>query len=198
MSENRMETILNNSSSFGKLNAILFFKASQIYFEIIYKDILSLFQPTEINSSLFDLKNMEMKEIDISVPQIQPQNSIMKIIFSKKMERIILECYNGCFIIEHLFKSDDIHSVSGYSVIEKYHNQNSNSILVIGYELSINIDHYEESLKENITDISLHPIVVAKNIGGKFEKNEYISDNNILNEQRIKPIREYLKAINIS
>ena len=198
MSENRMESILNNSSSFGKLNAILFFKASQIYFEIIYKDILSLFQPTEINSSLFDLKNMEMKEIDISVPQIQSQNSIMKIIFSKKIEKIILECYNGHFIIEHLFKSDEIHNVSGYSVIEKYHNQNSNSILVIGYELSINIDHYEESLKENITDISLHPIFVAKNIGGKFEINEYISNNSTVNEQKIKSIREYLKAINIS
>ena len=79
-----------------------------------------------------------MKEIDISIPQIYSQNSIIKIIFSRKMEKIILECYRGNIIIEHLLKTEDIKIVNGYSIIEKYYNQNNNSILVIGYELSIN------------------------------------------------------------
>lgn len=194
MLENRIESILNNSASFGKLNAILFFNASQTHFDIIYKDLLSLFQPVEINSSIFDLKNMEMKEIDISIPQIYSQNSIIKIIFSRKMEKIILECYRGNIIIEHLLKTEDIKIVNGYSIIEKYYNQNNNSILVIGYELSINIDSYEESLKEHITDNSLYPIFVAKNINGQFELNGYTSDNSKVNKQKVKHIQEYLKA----
>lgn len=195
MSENTIEFISNNSASFGKLNAILFFKASEIYFKIIYKDLLSLFQPTEIDGSLFDLKSMEMKEIDTSGNQIHSQNSITKIIFSKKTEKIILEYYNENFIIEHIFKSDDIKIVTGCSIIKKYHNQNNNSTLIIGYELSIDVNSFEESLKESIIDNSLHPIFIIKNIDKQFGTYSYISDNSMVNDQKLKLIHEYIKII---
>ena len=198
MLENRIETIVNSSNSFGKINVILYFKAPHIHIEIIYSDIIRLFKPDEVKGSLFDLNKMEMEDIEISTFLNQNNNSILRILFIKENEEIIVEYYKDQFIIEHLFRPKDIRFVDGYSLLSQYCKTKNNFILVIGYELSINIDSYNSSLKENLSDKSMHPIFLMKDNNGNHLTEEYISYTNKVNEQKIEIIREYLKLIGIS
>ena len=69
---------------------------------------------------------------------------------------------------------------------------------IIGYELSIDINFFEESLKESINDKSLHPIFIAKKINGEFEVNKYISNDGKVNEQKVKTLQEYLDLVGLS
>jgi hypothetical protein len=196
---NRIESILNSSTSFGKLNVILYFEVLQIYFEVIYKDIINLFKPDEVRCSLFDLDNMEMRDIEFAALSNQNNNSILRIVLIGEKEEIIIEYYQSQVIIEHLFRSDNINVLRGYSIIEKYKKEKQSSILVVGYELSIDINSFESSLRDNVSDKSLYPIVLVKSdINNNCLIEEFISDNSKVNEQKVEIMKEYLKLISIS
>ena len=188
MMANKIEFISNDSISFGKFNAILFFRDVQSYLQIVCDDIVNLFKPDEINWSLFDLDNLEMKEIG-GYPSSQASNSIIRAIFGKEAETIIVEYYNGQFIIENLCRYDNVQAIEGSSVISKYLREKMNSSLIIGYELSIHISSYSSSLEENSKDTSLHPIVVVKKINGAFEKEEYVSYVDAIVTQKLATIK---------
>lgn len=199
MSGNGIESIVNSSASFGKLNVILYFKALQNCFEVICKDVVNLFKPDEIRCSLFDLENMVMKDVEFSEFLSQKNNSILRIILIGGKEEIFIEYYQSQIIIEHLFRPDSIHILRSYSIIEKYRRKERSSVLVIGYELSIYINSFELSLKENLFDKSLHPIFVVKNdIDSNCLIEDYISDNSNVNKKKIEIISEYFKLIGVT
>jgi len=199
MLENRIENFLNSSDTFGKVNIILYIQTPQINLQIIYNDIIRQFKPDEIKCSLFNLDTMEMMNIDIPLFLIQKNtNSILRVVFVNKKEEIILEYYKEQFIIEHLFRPYNIQVVNGYSLIGKYRKENAGSLLVIGYELSININSYESSLMDIIADNSLYPIFMVKNNNDSYSIEEYGSDNSEMSQQKSQIIREYLKLIDVN
>lgn len=190
-----MNTIVNDPSSFGKLNAILYFKDIGLHCQLIYNDIIRLFEPNEIHHSLFHLDKIKMIDINISELANQYNNGIIRIIFIKQNEEIILECYKEHFIIEHLISPSYLQKTNGISLINKFKKEKANSVLVVGYELSINIDDFESSLKENIYDSSLHPIIVLKN-NNYHDFKKYISNNNEISKLKMEVIKQYIDLQN--
>lgn len=192
--KSEIEDIYNNSSSFGKFNAILFFRDSSSSFSDIYKDIFESFNSAEIKSSLFDLDIQEMKEIE-APSSLHNTNSILKTLFINEVEGISLEYYKGQFIVEHLFWYKDFKAIQGYSVIKKIFAEKVESNLVLGYELSININDYTLSLEMNISDEALHPIIVIKKTADSLSRQEFTGSYDNIGFQKIKLIQDYMELI---
>jgi hypothetical protein len=114
----------------------------------------------------------------------------MQAILIKKRERIILEYYKGQFIIEHVFRPNDIELVSGYSLIDKYRQEKSGYILTIGFELSIHLSSYDLTLQESLSDASLHPILLVKDENDSLTEIYHAYDCE-LNDLKIKIIQRY-------
>lgn len=197
MEKSEIEEIVGNSGSFGKLNAILYYKALQSHFEKDYSYVVGVLQPEEIKCSLFDLDKLEMKDIHDLVPGREVGNSVIRIILLKGREEVILEYYNNQVIVEHLFRPNDLNVVKGHAVFDKYFNGITDFTLVIGHELSLNINGYDSSLMENVSDSSLHPILVLKCHDGKCIVNEYASIRGAVNENKTTVMREYLKMLRL-
>jgi len=194
--KSEIEDIYNSSSSFGKFNAILFFRDSSNSFLNIYKDIFKTFNTVEIKSSLFDLDIQDMKEIEApSSLYNNNTNSILRTLFINEVEEISLEYYKGQFIVEHLFWYKDFKEVQGYSVIKKIFSENVESNLILGYELSININDYTLSLEMNTRDEALYPIIVTKKTKDNLSRQEFIGSYNNIGFQKIKLIQDYLELI---
>lgn len=192
MMEKELKNLINNHLSFGNFNAILCFKNRLLEFNLLYEEIKALFNPKKVEISLFDLDNFEMKEIDVSA-SFKNKNAIRKVIFIHDEEKIILEHYKEFFLIEHLFRFDNFHSLKqGKSVIEKYLSKEIDSKLIMGFELSIHINSLVNSVEENIEDASLHPIITLTNVNNKLKKEIYNFENNKISDQKIKLIEQYI------
>jgi hypothetical protein len=188
-----LETILNNSSSFGKFNAILFFKNRQLS-GAITSDVRNLFMPDEVHESFFDLDNSEILDSHIH----ESTNVIRKDIFVKTKENLILECYKDNFIIEHLFNFQGVSNLTGHAIIRKYFESELDSKLILGFELSIDIENFSNSLKRNINEISFYPIlVVDKTNDNILIFKEHFFDKDEIYHAKIKSIREYLECLQL-
>lgn len=194
MPESGIETILNNTGSFGQLNAVLYFKEPSSHFKLIFDDLIDVFGPEKIAYSLFDLDSDEMIEIQIITFPIQNENAIIQAILIKKREKIFLEYYRDQFIIEHVFRPNDIEHVGGYNLIDKYRQEKSGYILAIGFELSIHLSSYNSSLQENLSDASLHPILLVKDENDALTEiyNAYDCE---LNDCKIEILQRYCQCI---
>ncbi len=195
----KIELISNSPAYFGNLNVILYCRVSYIHFKEIYEMSVCKFNPDEVLYSALDLDEMEMIDINFFMLPILKNNSILKIILIRKNEKIIIEYYQEQVLIEHMFRCIHIGMLDGCRIISKYQKEKQNTIIVIGYELSIHINSYELSLQENIADRSLHPMfVVRKDIYNNSSIEEYISDDSDVNQQMVKNIKQYLNLISIN
>lgn len=192
--ENELGFISNSLSSFGKFNAILFFKSDSRDFQIIYSDLVDTFRSTEIKKSFFDLDSQKMRVMD-SIDPFNARNCIVQVIFKDESEEIILEYFNSQFIIENLFHSENLKTSKGYERLKKYLTTKEDATLILGYELSIAIDSFDESLQNIIDDVSCHPVAVIKIHSGRLERKEYVSDPSEISKKKILMILQYFKKL---
>jgi len=188
-----MDKFYNMPISFGKFNCVLFFESSQSRLPAIYADIINFFKPNQIEMSSFDLEKFEMSDFDVSLP-FQDDNLIRKVIFVGNKEEIILEYYKGKYVIEHLHQGAD---EKGALILKKYIHEISHCVITLGFELSINIDSFFESLENSKNDASIHPIVVIEKNQYESERKDYASDNDELSVQKLRFITDYLQKIDL-
>lgn len=198
MLRNEIESIISRLTTFGKLNAILHFNSEKVNCEIIYKDVISLFNPDEIKCSLFDLDKKDVKFIESFPSKVSNENIIIRVQFIKEGEQVFFECYKNCFIVEHLLAVDNISDAEGNFILNKYYREQNNSILVLGFELSVNIDSFESSLLANVSDESLLPILVVRNKNRRYLVEEFVQETNRVTERRVGVLRDYLRLLQLS
>ncbi|MBL7915572.1 MAG: hypothetical protein JNL49_11060 [Bacteroidia bacterium] len=198
MFEKNPDFITHDLASFGNLNTLLYFKVTNSYFEKIYCDLLRCFKAIDINYSLFDLDVFEMRAIEPALAlSHQNSNSILRIIFHNEKESMHLEYFKGHVIVEHLVRPMNIQLMKGAAIIKKYRNAvKKNAILVLGFELSILINDFENSLESNLSDISLHPIIVISvSDNRRILLEEYDAVNSKVNEIKKEIMHGYLKLL---
>lgn len=174
-----MDLLIDNPSTFGKLNCTLVFSVGKQHLKTIYEDIVRIFKPNNEDFSTFDLQDFEMNDFDISKP-FEDDESIRKVIFTKGINKIIFEYYKGKYTIQHLPSFDDNGICEGLEIIKKYCCEFDNTTIVCGFELSLDIDDYPESLTSLIKDDSLHPLIIFTSVESNrftMTTHDSISDN---------------------
>ena len=180
---------------FGKLNCVMYLKLENFYLQKIYNRIIDLYKPYDIDYSLFNLENCGLGKFDISIPFID-DNSIRKIIFSKNNESIILEYYKGKFIIEHLTNPQNQSFGEGIEMMRNLLNIQENIIIVLGFELSVDIDDFTSSLNATKVDTSLHPVIVlSKTEKKEFNIDKYVSINDTVNSKKLEFMFKYVDLL---
>ena len=173
--------------------AVLFFKGEKNDLISLYKELKQVFNPTETILSILDLNTFDFNDFDIDSP-FEDDETIRKIIFHKGEQQLTLEYYRGQFLVEHLLRAD---IKEGYHVIKSlFHKCDETAILILGFELSLDISSFSESMEETKHDKSLHPItVIEKASNGSLEKNviTVISDSD-WSKERIKFYDNYFKS----
>lgn len=182
---------------FGNLNCVLFFREALSHLPAIYDDVTKTFLPDEIVASRFDLTELEMKDFDIS-NVIEVDNSIGKIIFHRSDEQIIVDYFQNQIFIEHLFRVDKVKTLNGSLIISKYFKAQRNCVGILGFELSIQINSFIQSLTDNAADKSLHPIIVFEKSDDSLVRKEYVSDDSLITKQKMGMLKEYSKLFRLN
>lgn len=194
--ENNIDLIPFSPSSFGNFNAVLSFSMSATDFPAIYEDLLDTFKPIDVKKSFFDLDKEEMKIAD-SIDVVGKPNCILRIILHRDEEDIILEYFDSKCLIQNLFHPQQQRDRIGDKLIKKYLKKKGDSILVLGFELSMDIQSFKASLNDTTSDPSCHPIVIIKSPKGKrHEKDEYVSDSSEISRKKMEMILEYTRKVN--
>jgi len=182
-------------NSFGKFNAIYSNIGSVNRFKSIVEEVTKEFKPQETVFSRFDLESMEMLSFDFERTIIENDSIIYKAILSQKDEEIIVEYSKGKVLVEHLFWYYPERYLKGINMIKKIIQDEKDGVLIIGFELSIDVNRVEESIEEVKSDKSIHPVIIIHI--GKTNKSisEHISDKSIITEQKIRIINSYIKNL---
>ena len=192
-----MDSLINNPYTFGKLNCTLVFNLGKQELKAIYEEIVELFEPESEEFSAFDLQDFEMNDFEISKP-FEDDQLIRKVIFTKGNNKIILEYYSDKYAIGHLVGLDDNETYEGWEVIKKYACEFKNIALVCGYELSLDVDEYPQSLNKLIDDDSLHPLMICYSTeSNRFLITVHDSISDSLSSSKKDRIRKYIELLNL-
>lgn len=198
MLKSQIESILNSPSSLGNLGAMLCFSADRVRLREVHNDLMSQFRPEEVVYSSFDLDRDVMRDLQVENFFEEKSNSILRVILVKGRESIIVDYYKDQVSIEHLFRPTYVRDQRGYSVIGRYLSDLRSWTLVIGYELSVSVKSFEVSLRKEVLDKGLHPIVVVrKDETSDCLIEEYPCSNTELGEYAMAVMSYYLELLGI-
>jgi hypothetical protein len=195
--QNIFNKIQDDLSYSGKLNSILYINLEKNEFKEIYQDFIDVFKPNEVYSSCFDIKSIEVLFIDNADQIIDSSEIVSKKILVRDNEQIIIEYYQNNLLVNHVVNSDILDNLLGYSLIEKYLTRTVDPVLILGFELCIEINLFDFSLQCSLNDKSLYPIFLIKK---KFILNKYTNDysGSTTDVEKEEIIVKYLKNININ
>jgi|SRR5690606_4842722 len=161
--------------SSGKFNCILSFEEKSIRFFEFYKLIETSFEANEINSSLLNLDNFEMSNFQIN-DNFENDNCIRKVIFNDSFEQIILEYYKNRYMITSLFYAKETSGNFGINVLKKFYNRLEIVTIISGYELSVDITDFKNSLTSLENDRSQYPVSILQKRIISNEEDEFKND----------------------
>ena len=180
----------------GNLEAVLFFnKKDEAILNVIQK--IEEYKYDEKHYTGIDSYNYDILFFDNQDELINSTNEfVKKIIYQKPTESIIIESKNDDILLSHFFRYDwyNLQTTGFVNILNFYFSKITDITLVIGFELSINIVDFDETLKETILDTSQHPIYVVTKKEGKIKVDKYTS--NIIEQEYDWTIMDnYLKNI---
>lgn len=180
----------------GNLEAVLFFnKKDEAILNVIQK--IEEYKYDEKHYTGIDSYNYDILFFDNQDELINSTNEfVKKIIYQKPTESIIIESKNDDILLSHFFRYDwyNLQTTGFVNILNFYFSKITDITLVIGFELSINIVDFDETLKETILDTSQHPIYVVTKKEGNIKVDKYTPE--ILEQEYDWTIMDnYLKSI---
>lgn len=158
-----MDFLLNNPTTWGKFNCLFFVEdVNTSMLKNIHNEIAAEFNPEKIIESSFDLKTKVFSD-SINYVDISKHNVINKFIFLKENQEIILESFEQKLVIEYLFSPKHRSLINSLFLFRSPIKIFKKFTMVMGFELSIKINDFEESLNKSLSDRSFHPLLILKN-----------------------------------
>lgn len=158
------------NKNFGNLDIISFFNSKN--FIEIYESFKDYSKYQDILFSSFDLNSLEIGFYNNFNEMLKKNenNLVLKTSFIYETEQIILEFFKNQLLINYSSKLYIKENSDTIKLIKNYIKQNE-AITVIGFELSLNPNQFNNSLESHINDKSTYPIIILKNNEVKTFKN---------------------------
>lgn len=190
-----MKDKFEDVAHYGNFTANLFFKISHDEFSSIYKEVIDDFIPNEITLSSFDIHTNTIQFNQNIQATLLDKNIITKTILIRDTESIIIDYHQEHCIVQHNFNAKHRLKITGHNIINHYYNSISDVTLILGFELSLDVNLFTESLNDDIK--SLIPIIKIEKSNQKHDVSKFNFNTNTLTQEE-EIINSYMDLIKLS
>ncbi|OSZ78983.1 hypothetical protein CAP35_12255 [Chitinophagaceae bacterium IBVUCB1] len=190
-----MKGKFEDAAYYGNFEANLFFKISHNDFSCIYKEVIDDFKPNLINQSSLDIHTNTIQFNHNIQATLLDENIITKIILNNKVENIIIDYHNEHCLIQHNYKTKHSRNATGHTIINNYYNSKSDVVLILGFELSLDVNLFTKSLNDNINGFS--PIIKIEKTNHQYVVSKFNFNTKTLTQQE-EIVNSYLHLIKLS
>lgn len=181
-------------SACGNFSCILRIEAEFSTFREYCNYIFKEFHADEVFSSKFNVNTFAIHDFDYNGP-IEADDFVKKIILVKTNESIIIEYFRSVMLVQDMVTGNDYMDLKGTDILSYINNRHSDAIMILGFELSIFSNSFEDSLQDTIADDALHPISVVTKEVGVNNVSEYSTNADHLTNLKLEIYRSYLMRV---